>query len=125
MEPTINGILAAVVQAVLIVVLPILAVYLRNLLTAQMKLAEAKITEYSPDLAYELKFIAEIAVEAAEQTGAKQLIDNKKEYAIEIAEKWLETKGFAIDIDLIDAAIEQAVFGLGDREIKTNKIGEG
>jgi len=55
---------------------------------------------------------AVFAVQAAEQAGAAELIKDKKEYAIQIAEAWLEANHITTDIDLIDAAIEKAVLEL-------------
>ena len=38
------------------------------------------------------------------------MIKDKKVYAFDIAERWLELHGIKIDLDLIDAAIEAAVY---------------
>jgi len=57
-----------------------------------------------------LEEAAVFAVMAAEQAGAAELIKDKKVYAFDIAERWLELRGIKIDLDLIDAAIEAAVY---------------
>jgi hypothetical protein len=63
----------------------------------------------APDAANSLERAAEMAVRAAEQAGAANIIDDKKAYALEVAEKWLALRGLRIDLDLIAAAIEAAV----------------
>jgi precorrin isomerase len=57
-----------------------------------------------------LEWVARTAVYAAEQAGAADLIEDKKDYAIEVAEMWLESKRLPIDIEMIEAAIEAAVY---------------
>jgi hypothetical protein len=37
-------------------------------------------------------------------------VEDKKTYALHIAERWLAAKGLRIDLELIDAAIEAAVW---------------
>ena len=51
-----------------------------------------------------------VAVRAAEQAGAAGLIHDKRAYAFNVAEKWLKARGVTLDIDLIYAAIEAAVY---------------
>ena len=53
---------------------------------------------------------AKVAVTAAEQAGAAKLISDKKVYAMDIAERWLAEHGVHLDFELIDAAIEAAVY---------------
>ena len=53
---------------------------------------------------------ARIAVIAAEQAGAGKLSEEKKKYAIDYAEKWLKARGITLDLDLIAASIEAAVY---------------
>jgi nickel-dependent lactate racemase len=60
---------------------------------------------------------AEFAVRAAEQSGLSALIADtgkaKKQFAMETAEKWLQSVGFGhIDLDRIDEAIEGAVHNM-------------
>jgi hypothetical protein len=49
-------------------------------------------------------------VDAAEQAGLANIITDKKNYAINAAEKMLEEKGLYVDLDVIDAQIEAALF---------------
>ena len=105
-----NIVFSAVLQKLLEVFLPILAVALVGFLAAKIKywLAEAK--AWNPDITELLEQAVKFAVTAAEQAGAAKLIEDKKVYAFEIAERWLELRGVHIDLDLIDAAIEAAVY---------------
>lgn len=97
-------------QSLLIAILPVLASMLVAVLGAQFKLLWAKAKSYNPDMTDMLEWAARIAVHAAEQAGAAELITDKKAYALDVAEKWLATKGLQIDLDLLDAAIEAAVY---------------
>jgi hypothetical protein len=102
-------ILSKVVEAVLVAILPPLAVALIAWLIGLAKKAWAEFKLINPTVADYLEYAARFAVEAAEQAGAAKLIEDKKEYAIRIAEVWLAEYHVTIDIDLIDAAIEKAV----------------
>lgn len=102
-------ILSKVLEAVLSVVLPVLAVALVSAIVALAKKLWAQAKQASPEITDVLEQAAKFAVKAAEQAGAAELIEDKKQYAIEIAEKWLSVKNLNIDVDLIDAAIEKAV----------------
>jgi len=98
------------VQAFLLAAAPILAVAVVKAVInwGQKTLAEAKAAE--PKLFEQLTWVATIAVQAAEQSGAVQLAEEKKAFALSFVEKWLESKGIVLDIELIDGAIESAVF---------------
>lgn len=63
-----------------------------------------------PATANILTIVAEIAVKAAEQMHLADPIVKKKEVALEIAQKLLEAEGWHIDLKLIDASIESAVW---------------
>ena len=104
-----NELLSTVVQAVLMFILPIVAKYVVDWLKAATEAATASIESYQPDIYATLKEAAIIAVQAAEQYGLSDKIQSKKDYALDIAEKWLAERGFKIDIVLIDAAIEAQV----------------
>lgn len=64
----------------------------------------------NPDTFYYLGEVARIAVRAAEQAKVANLITEKKAYALEFAEKLLSAQGITIDLDVISAAIEAAVY---------------
>ncbi len=106
-------IFSKVLEAVLIAVLPPLAVAVLGLVIALARKAwmQAK-DSFAPQITDLLEDAAKMAVRAAEQAGIAELIDDKKQYAIQIVELWLEARHVSVDIDLIDAAIEAAVLQL-------------
>ena len=105
-----NEILNAVLQAVLIAILPGLAVAAFKWLWAKANTVWAELSERYPSVTDLLGQAASFAVSAAEQEGAAGLITDKKEYALAIAEKWLSEHGVTIALDLLSAAIEAAVY---------------
>ena len=105
-----NVILSAVLQGLLEFLLPIVAVAIISVLVSWAKLLWQKARLWNPDATDLLEEAAKVAVTAAEQAGAAKLISDKKVYAMDIAERWLELRGVHIDLDLIDAAIEAAVY---------------
>lgn len=110
-------ILSKVVEAVLITLLPPLVVALVGFLWGKAKEGWAKAKAWNPTITEYLEEAARFAVIAAEQAGIGQVITNKKEYAISVAEAWLEARHFTVDLNLIDAAIEKAVLELFNPEL--------
>lgn len=105
MELNLNTILQAVLLAVISAIVPSFIKWLQAQATYQ--LARAK--SYQPELTEWLTECADFAVKAAEQSGLRGLIEDKKRYALSVGEAWLEAKGIPIDLHLLDAAIEKAV----------------
>jgi len=105
-----NIVLSSVIQKLLEFLLPILAIAVIGILSSWAKLLWQKAKLWNPDATDLLEEAAKIAVTAAEQAGAAELIEDKKSYAMDIAERWLEQHGIVLDIELIDAAIEAAVY---------------
>lgn len=105
-------VLSNFVQAFLLAAAPVLAVFVVKAVKAWIDkmIAEAKAQE--PDLFDQVTWLANVAVQAAEQSGVVELAQEKKAFALNIIEKWLESKGLTLDLDLIDGAIESAVFEL-------------
>ena len=97
-------------QQVINVSAPILAVALVSVLATLAKKLWAQAKEAYPHAIDQLEWVAGIAVKAAEQAGGVTLAQEKKAYAIDFVEKWLASKGLTLDIDVIDAAIEAAVW---------------
>jgi len=62
-----------------------------------------------PDITRALAVMMPIFVQAAEQAALGKLIENKKDYAIGLAQTWLTEKGWKLDLALIDGIVEQAV----------------
>jgi len=103
-------VLSDFVQAMLLATAPVLGVFLVKAVIAWGQKLAAQAKEAQPDLFSQVEWIAKTAVKAAEQSGAVTLGQEKKAYAINAIEKWLAEKGLTLDIDLIDAAVEAAVF---------------
>lgn len=104
-----NVILSQVLQAVLIVVLPPVAVFIVKFLQAKILMLWEEAKSWSPTITQLVEQAARFAVVAAEQAGAAQLIQDKKAYAIQIAGDWLLEHGVDVNLDLVSAAIEKAV----------------
>jgi biotin operon repressor len=89
--------------------------------------AEAKAT--NPDLFAEVERIAIMVVDAAEQAGISTIIEDKKQYALELAEQFLALQGIKVDLDLVAAAIEAAVKAMKDdglemQSLKSKRFGK-
>ena len=90
---------------------PIIAALIAGWLAVTIKRIWAGIKADRPELAYTLETVARIAVQAAEQAGAAGYIEDKKQYAIEFIQNYLDAQGWgAIDVSVIEAAIEAAVY---------------
>ena len=105
-------VLSKVVEAILIAILPPLVVAVITFLIAKAKDAWARAKQWNPTVTEYIEQAAQFAVQAAEQAGAAELIKDKKDYAIQIAEAWLVANHITTDFYLIDAAIEKAVLEL-------------
>jgi hypothetical protein len=89
--------------------------------------AEAKATQ--PDLFAEIERVALMVVDAAEQAGITEIIEDKKQWALDLAEKFLAVQGIVVDLDLVAAAIEAAVKAMKDdglerQSLKSKKLGK-
>lgn len=103
-----------VVMRVMDVLIPLLVPAMLAWVTAYAASVWQKIKDSRPDISYAIESAAEFAVKAAEQLGlTEQLLefaDTKLDYAIDIAERYLEQQGYKnIDLDVLRAAIEKAV----------------
>ncbi len=101
-----NKILETVIMVLIPVLIPALVAYL----VALTKKAWAQAKEAKPDLMWALEEAARFAVQAAEQSQLSGLVSDKKAYALQIAEDYLASKNIKIDLHLIDAAVESAVW---------------
>jgi len=120
-------VLSKVIEAILIAILPPLAVVLVSVVLAHAKRVWGDLKQCYPSVTDLVEQAAVFAVQAAEQAGAAELIKDKKQYAIQIAEAWLVANHITTDIDLIGAAIEKAVLELfnSDDETPTGYEGVG
>ncbi len=98
-----------IIQAVLLAIIAAIVPSLVKWLQAQAAYQLVRAKHYQPELTAYLTECATFAVRAAEQSALAGLIENKKQYALEVGEKWLATKGIIIDLHLLEAAIEKAV----------------
>ena len=112
-------VLSKVIEAILIAILPPLAVVLVSVVLAHAKRVWGDLKRCYPSVTDLVEQAAVFAVQAAEQAGAAELIKDKKQYAIQIAEAWLVANHITTDIDLIGAAIEKAVLELFNSDDET------
>jgi hypothetical protein len=66
-----------------------------------------------PDVMRELAWVMPMIVTAAQQAKVADLLIDKKEYAIGMAEEWLKSRGWKLDLVLISGIVEQAVSEAG------------
>lgn len=109
-------------QKFLEIVLPVLATALAGLviawITKVISDVKSKLTE---DQEWIIRQAINSAVLAAEQANIAGAVKEKKEYALNIAEQWLAAKGITIDLNILDARIEAAVFDEFNRDKTTDK----
>jgi len=87
-----------------------LIIAIAKILLAYAAKLYAQVKASNPDRFEEIEKVAKLVVDAAEQAGLANIITDKKNYAINAAEKMLEEKGLYVDLDVIDAQIEAALF---------------
>ena len=109
--------LQAFLQELLVLIAPIVAGFVSAALIALTKKWLAEIEAGKPKLADAIKQAVSLAVQAAEQAGIAGLLEEKKAYALSIAESWLDQNGWEeIDLVILDAAIEAEVNKLYPKE---------
>jgi hypothetical protein len=108
---------------ILVVALPPLVVALLAWLFAQIKMNWAKAKQAAPELCYALEEAASLAVKAAEQSKLAGFISDKKTEALKIAELYLASRGFKVDLRLIEASIERAVLEYFPHEDEPKTMG--
>lgn len=105
------------------IVLPVLATALAGLLVAWITKvlndAKASLTENQEWI---IRQAIESAVLAAEQVKLTDTMIEKKEYALGIANSWLESKGIRLDLSILDARIEAAVYDEFNRTKVAKKL---
>lgn len=106
------NLISKILQAVLEAALPVLAASLAAWLLAKTAEIFRKLKEKNPDVYASLYNIANVAVHSAEQLIGSKKGREKKEYAKNIIEKYLDSRGIHLDLDLIEAAIESAVYNM-------------
>lgn len=92
------------------ILLPVIAGFLVALINTWRRKLLADLEAHSPELSWYLIEGAEMAVQAAEQAGVAGLIDDKKQYALNTLQRYLDSHGLEdFDIDVLEAAIESEV----------------
>ena len=90
--------------------LPVVASALAAWLIAQARLLWTRARVEQPAAVEVAEYLARLAVRAAEQAGAAQLIASKRDYALTLLEEWLETRGIRLDAHALAGLIEAAVY---------------
>jgi len=93
-------------QNILAATLPILAMALTVWLAQKIREMGSKINADTMD---SIRIAVGIAVDAAEQAGAAELITDKKFYAIGLAQKFLDKQGIKVNVLLLSGLVEAAV----------------
>lgn len=108
-----------VIMAAIPVLVPVLAAWI----VAKVRELWVNVSSNMSDEAvFWLKQAADIAVKAAEQQGLAKLIHDKKADAIATAQAYLKVKGLNVDVALISAAIEKAVYDMNVLEEDLKKL---
>jgi len=102
--------LSLFVEKVLLAFAPLLASLAVAWLLTKVRQAWMEFKSLHGGEAWILEEIALVAVKAAEQANLSGQIEDKKDYAVAVAMEWLKARGLKIDLSVIDAAIEAAVF---------------
>ena len=104
------NVLQEFVMGLLLAALPVLAAFAVAALRALVKKWLNELEQNKPSFHWALSEAVEIAVRAAEKMEFSKFIDDKKDYAFEIAQRYLDNQGWGeIDVELIEAAIEAEV----------------
>ena len=97
-------------QEFLSIVLPVLASLLAGLVIAWIKkVIEQVKAKMDERFIWLLDEAVRIAVLSAEQVNLAGFVEDKKDYAIGVAEKWLAERGYKIDLAVLSDRIEAAV----------------
>ena len=93
-----------------VLALPIISGFVIAALRALVKKWLGELEASKPKLYWYLDEAASLAVAAAEKMNASEFIDEKKQYALEIMQSWLDAHGWdEVDIELLEAALEAEV----------------
>lgn len=106
--------ISKILQAVLEAALPVLFTALAAWLIAKTAELCRKMKEKNPEVYESLYKIAAVAVHSAEQLIGSKKGREKKEYAKAVITKYLKARGISLDLDLIEAAIESAVYNMNN-----------
>jgi len=106
MEEFVNILQEFAFEILLTIVMP----FIIQALSALTKKWLQQLENSKPELSWYLNEAARFAVSAAEKMNLSEFIEDKKQYACEIAQAYLDAHGWSeVDIDLLEAAIESEV----------------
>ena len=93
-----------------VAILPIISGFLVAALNALVKKWLAELEASKPQLSWYLHEAVEIAVVAAEQAGIQGFVEDKLQYALNIAQEYLNEHGWdEVNVAVLEAAIEAEV----------------
>ena len=97
-------------QQILVIALPTLATALTALVGAWILQKSREIgKKISVQQMQSIEWAVSVAVNAAEQAGLAKLIEDKKQYAIGLAQQYLSKQGIPVDVSLLEGLVEAAV----------------
>ena len=103
-------------QDVVVLAVSAIAPALFALIVVLIRKKFAEFKNLYPDYGYLIEQAASFAVKAAEQSNFAGLIEDKKEYAIGVAQEYLNAHKVKIDVAVIEAAIESAIYSEMNKE---------
>lgn len=116
--------LSVFLQKFLEIVLPVLATALAGLVVAWItKIVNQVKSKLSQDAQWYIEQAVTSAVLAAEQLNLAGKIEDKKDYALQVAEQWLAEKKIKIDLAKLSDLIEAEVMSQFNRD-KVNPFPE-
>ena len=93
-----------------VAILPIISAFLVAALNALVKKWLAELEATKPQLSWYLREAVDIAIHAAEQAGVQGYVDDKLQFAINIAQEYLNEHGWdEVNVAVLEAAIEAEV----------------
>ena len=116
--------LSKILQIILQTALPILVTSGAGWMIGKCIEIFKKVKDKNPELYEIMTVVSRKAVEAAEQIFGGDKGQQKKEYAINVIEKYLMAKGIVLDVDVIVMYIESAVKELKDNGGEVEPYGE-
>ena len=102
--------ISEIVQGILLAIAPVIAGYAASWLIAKSRMMWAAFKAENSNYAFILEELAHIVVKAAEQAEVAENITEKKDYAVQTLQMWMEAQGYNVDLAVIEAAIEAAVY---------------
>ena len=106
------------IEQFVLLVIPVITPFLVAILVVKARQVWIVANEWQPSVTEILAQAAQFAVKAAEQAKVTELITDKKEYALEVAAQYLKLNKINVDIHLLSAAIENAVYQAFNSETK-------